>query len=585
MKGHEAILRQFLANGIDHMFGNPGTVEQGFLDALADVPEMRYVLTLQESIAVLCADGYARSVFGPALVQIHSAPGLGNAIGNLYQAYRGQAPLVVIGGDAGIKYQAMDAQMAADLVAMARPVTKWSAMVQHPSSLLRMVRRAIKIACTPPCGPVYLCLPEDILDAEIVEEIFPAHIPSFDTRPEAHQLEALVDMIRAAQNPIILAGDGVAWTSTVGVGNNRSDNNLGNFVRLAEHLGAKVYEADGGEINFPEDHPLNYGSTGHMFGSASLPLIQEADFCLVLGCYLLPEVFPHLGDIFSPDTLVVHVDTNPNNIAKNHRVDQSFVCNPAAFIEQMLELLESKPDPIFEAVAQQRQARLIAESPLHHSTVEDLYQCEPPLPSEQYDDHTTYMRSGYFIKTLAEKLPADHIIFDEALTNSPPVGRLLPGRVPGEKMMTRGGSLGTGFPGAIGAKLAHPEKTVVGFSGDGGSMYTIQCLWTAARHGVAAKFVVCQNRSYRLLQANITQFWKERGIEGREFPQSFDLSNPEISFDIIAHSFGVPGERVWRPDQVPAAVDRMLAHNGPYLINLVLEGDVNPELVGVHCGQ
>jgi benzoylformate decarboxylase len=195
------------------------------------------------------------------------------------------------------------------------------------------------------------------------------------------------------------------------------------------------------------------------------------------------------------------------------------------------------------------------------------------------------MRSGYFIKTLAEKLPADHIIFDEALTNSPPVGRLLPGRVPGEKMMTRGGSLGTGFPGAIGAKLAHPEKTVVGFSGDGGSMYTIQCLWTAARHGVAAKFVVCQNRSYRLLQANITQFWKERGIEGREFPQSFDLSNPEISFDTIAHSFGVPGERVWRPDQVPAAVDRMLAHNGPYLINLVLEGDVNPELVGVHCGQ
>jgi benzoylformate decarboxylase len=116
-------------------------------------------------------------------------------------------------------------------------------------------------------------------------------------------------------------------------------------------------------------------------------------------------------------------------------------------------------------------------------------------------------------------------------------------------------------------------------------MYTIQCLWTAARHGIGAKFVVCQNRSYRLLQANITQFWKERGIEGREFPLSFDLSNPEISFDIIAKSFGVPGERVWRPDQVPAAIDRMLAHDGPYLINLVLEGDVRPDLVGLHCGQ
>ena len=584
MKGHEAILRQFLANGIDHMFGNPGTVEQGFLDALADVPDMRYVLTLQESIAVLCADGYARSTFRPALVQIHSSPGLGNAIGNLYQAYRGQAPLVVIGGDAGIKYQAMDAQMAADLVAMARPVTKWSAMVQHPSSLLRMVRRAIKVACTPPCGPVYLCLPEDMLDAEVVEEIVPAHIPCFDTRPDPSQVEALLSKIRSAKRPIILAGDGVAWTSSKGLGNNRSVG-LDPLVKIAEQLGAKVYEADGGEINFPEDHPLNYGSTGHMFGSSSLPIIQETDFCLVLGCYLLPEVFPHLGDIFNPEATVVHVDTNPNNIAKNHRVDQSFVCRPAAFLEQLLNVLESNPDPVYDASAKERRELLIKNSPINNSNVEELYQVVPPRPSEDYDDKTVYMRSGYFIKTLADKLPADHIIFDEALTNSPPVGRLLPGRKPGDKMMTRGGSLGTGFPGAIGAKLAHPEKTVVGFSGDGGSMYTIQCLWTAARHGIAAKFIVCQNRSYRLLQANITQFWKERGIEGRDFPLSFDLSRPEVTFDNIAKSLGVAGERVWRPDQVSDAIERMLAHDGPYLINLVLEGDVRPDLVGVHCGQ
>ena len=159
------------------MFGNPGTVEQGFLDALERVPDLKYILTLQESIAVLCADGYARATKSPALVQIHSTPGLGNAIGNLYQAMRGQSPLVVIGGDAGIRYQAMDAQMAGDLVAMAEPVTKWSAMVVDPSSLLRMVRRAIKIAATPPCGPVYLCVPQDILDADISEAIYPTHIP------------------------------------------------------------------------------------------------------------------------------------------------------------------------------------------------------------------------------------------------------------------------------------------------------------------------------------------------------------------------------------------------------------------------
>jgi benzoylformate decarboxylase len=116
-------------------------------------------------------------------------------------------------------------------------------------------------------------------------------------------------------------------------------------------------------------------------------------------------------------------------------------------------------------------------------------------------------------------------------------------------------------------------------------MYTIQCLWTAARHNVAAKFVVCQNRSYKLLQANISKYWQERGITGRDFPTPFDLSKPEICFSEIANSFGVAAEKVVEPDQVEPAIARMLNHEGPYLINLVLEGDVHPELIGVKCGQ
>jgi benzoylformate decarboxylase len=122
--GHFAIIEQFLADGITHMFGNPGTVEQGFLDALREYPQMRYILTLQESVAVLMADGYARATQKTALVQLHSTPGVGNGIGALYQAKRGNSPLVVIGGDAGIKYAAMDAQMAGDLVSMTRPVIR-----------------------------------------------------------------------------------------------------------------------------------------------------------------------------------------------------------------------------------------------------------------------------------------------------------------------------------------------------------------------------------------------------------------------------------------------------------------------------
>ena len=135
------------------MFGNPGTTEQGLLDAVSDFPSLEYVLTLQETVAVAIADGYARATKRPTLVQLHSGVGLGNAIGMLYQARRGHSPLVAFTGDSGVRYDAMDAQMAARLVDMAEPVTKWATRVTDPSSLLRVMRRATKIASTPPMAP------------------------------------------------------------------------------------------------------------------------------------------------------------------------------------------------------------------------------------------------------------------------------------------------------------------------------------------------------------------------------------------------------------------------------------------------
>src|SRR5215211_8407495 len=171
--GRYAMLEQFVADGVEYMFGNPGTVEQGFLDALEDFPQLKYVFGLQETIAVGMADGYARATKKPTVVQLHSGVGLGNGIGMMYQAMRGHAPLVVIAGESGIRYDAMDAQMAADLVNMAKPVTKYATRVLDPSSVLRVLRRAIKIASTAPMGPVFVCCPADVLDAENDEPIFP----------------------------------------------------------------------------------------------------------------------------------------------------------------------------------------------------------------------------------------------------------------------------------------------------------------------------------------------------------------------------------------------------------------------------
>ncbi len=142
--GRFAVIEQFLADGMNVMFGNPGTVEQGFLDSLEQYPDFKYIMGLQETIAVAMGDGYARVTKKPTLVQLHSGVGLGNGIGMMYQAMRGHAPLVVIAGESGVQYDAMDAQMAADLVSMAKPVTKWATRVVDPNSVLRVLRRAIK---------------------------------------------------------------------------------------------------------------------------------------------------------------------------------------------------------------------------------------------------------------------------------------------------------------------------------------------------------------------------------------------------------------------------------------------------------
>jgi benzoylformate decarboxylase len=563
--GRFAILEQFLADGMTYMFGNPGTVEQGFLDALADYPDLRYVLTLQETIAVMVADGYARASQKPTLVQIHSTPGLGNAIGALYQAKRGHSPLVVIGGDAGIRYQAMDAQMAGDLVAMAEPVTKWATMVMDSASLLRIVRRAIKIAATLPMGPVYVCLPMDILDAPVVEKVVPTSLPSTRVAPEESLIREAGAMLAAAKHPMIFIGDGIAFSGA-----------QVELTRVAELLGAEVWEADAGEVNMSYTHPLYQGMTGHMFGYHSLPITSKGDVNLVCGTYILPEVFPELGPIFAAGSKTIHIDLNAYEIAKNHPVDIGMASDPKRTLALLAEMLPSLMSEEQQAAANARITALAQAKEQQRAS---------ELASDRAAQDAVPLRMSRFMQELAPHLPPDAILFDEALTNSSPISRYRPPTRTGQQFLTRGGSLGVGIPGAIGAKLANPDKTVIGFTGDGGSMYTIQALWTAARHNVDVKFVICNNSSYHLLQLNVDAYWQERRIPKHDFPLSFDLSNPPIHFADLARSLGVQALRVEKPWEIGPAIQEALAYPGPFLLDLVLEGDTHPERIGNTCGQ
>lgn len=565
--GRFAILEQSLADGIDHMFGNPGTVEQGFLDALAAYPQLKYILTLQESVAVLTADGYARATQRPTLVQLHSSPGIGNAVGALYQAKRGHSPLVVIGGDAGLRYMNMEAQMYGDLVAMMEPVTKWSTMVLEPANLLRVIRRAIKVAATPPMGPVYVCLPADVLDAPSVGEVRPTLIPSTRVAPSPEAVREMAQALAAAHRPVLFVGDGVAYSGA-----------QAELERVAELLGAEVWEADSGEVNMRYDHPLYQGMTGHMFGFASKPVMQKGDANLIVGTYVLPEVFPDLGDIFAANARVIHIDLNAYEIGKNHRVDIGVVADPKLTLAALADALESLQDATARAVAATRSEEIgKAKADKHAAAV---------LADSAARDATPLKMTRFMEGLVAQLPPADEvIIFDEGLTASPAITRYWQPQRTGQYFLTRGGSLGIGIPGAIGAKVANPDKTVIGFTGDGGSMYTIQALWTAARHNIAAKFVVCNNASYRLLQLNIDQYWKEQGVEKHDYPLSFDLSYPPLRFVDIARGMGVMGARVEAAGDVDAAIRQMLDHPGPFLLDVVLESDTHPERVGPTCGQ
>ncbi|CAN5721163.1 thiamine pyrophosphate-binding protein [soil metagenome] len=553
--GRYALIEQLIADGMDTMFGNPGTVEQGFLDSLEEFPDFRYILTLQETIAVAMGDAHARITKRPTVVQLHSGVGLGNGIGMMYQAMRGHAPLVVIAGESGIRYDATDAQMAADLVSMAKPVTKWATRVVDPDSLLRVLRRAVKIAATPPMGPVFVCLPADVLDAPSHEEVRPSDIPSTRVLPAQADIARAAGMLAGAARPIVIMGDGVAYS--------RAQDEL---ARVAEMLGAEVWGADNSEVNLPYDHPLYRGSLGHMFGAASSRITLESDAILIVGTYVFPEVFPLLEGVFAPDARIVHVDLDAYEIGKNHRVDLGLVSDPKLTLAALADELETR---LGEADRDAARRRLEAAAEASRAARERQLEHDRGVRDE------TPLRASRFMEELARHLPDDAIVFDEALTVSPDVTRYLVPRLPDHFFQTRGGSLGVGVPGALGIKLAHPEKTVIGFSGDGGSMYTIQALWTAAHHEIDAKFVICNNQSYMLLKLNILQYWREQaGVEVHEFPKSFDLHSPVIDFAALAESMGVRAMRVDHPDQVEEAVRAMLEHPGPFLIDLVISSEV-----------
>lgn len=552
--GHRKLLEQLHADGVEYMFGNPGSSEEGLLDEVGRFPEIKYIQGLQEAAIVAVADGYAQATQKPAVVQLHSGVGLGNGTSGLYHALRKQTPMLVMSGEAGVAMDAMEAHMALDLVGFVRPVTKYAIRATHPGSLLRLVRRCLKVAATPPWGPVFLGIPQDILDQPNDEPVVPTLVPETRVVPEPALLARCAEIVQGATNPIILMGDGVAHS--------QAEKEL---AQLAEVLGAKVYGLMVSEVCIPWTHPLYCGTTGHMFGEGSQEKVKDADVVIVSGTYVFPEVFPLLESPFRPDARVVHIDLDPYAIAKNHPVDLGLVSDPKVTMRALADALTDRMTAEQKAAAETRSAKIGTENAAKRAR---------ELEADRSRRTAVPLYMSAFAEELAQQLPKDAIVYDESLTHLPELNRWLPPHLPGAFFQTPGGTLGVGIPGAVGAKLAHPARTVIGFTGDGGGMFTLQAMWTAAHYRIGAKFVVCNNHSYRLLKQNLVDYWGDMGVDPESFPAPFDIVEPDLDFVSLAKGMGVPGQRVAQPQEIAPAIKAMLAHEGPYLIELVLEGNV-----------
>ncbi len=548
----QAMIEQLLAEGVRYVFGNPGTTEQPFMDLLQDYPQLEFILALQESVAVGMADAHARATGRPAFVELHAAPGLGNAMGLLYNVWKGGTPLVVYAGQQDSRALLQEPLLAGDLVGLARPFTKWAVEVTHGADVPFALRRAFKVAMEPPRGPVFLSIPMNVLDQPAPDAVAPATTIPTRVGPDPDAVAQAAALLAGAEAPAIVCGDGVAVAGA-----------QAEVARLAELAGAPIFTAVASEVVVDTRHPLFLGA----FPVASIPRLREAlahvDVLLVVGAAVFTQLVPEPEPLVPESVRLIHVHLNPWELGKNYRTDVAMLADPKRALAELAAALERTQTPAQREAAR---ARVAAVEARRRRAAEALQQ-----ELARVRDRTP-IAPLRLMQELADALPPGACVYDESVTASEALAHCLPVHEPGSYLRARGGGLGLGMPGTIGLKLARPDRPVVGVVADGAAMYTIQALWTAAHHKVPVTWVICNNRSYRILKLNMLQYLGEAAA-GRRFV-AMDLTDPDLDFARIAASFGVPGERVEQPDQLGPALRRAFAAGGPALVDVVIDGTV-----------
>jgi benzoylformate decarboxylase len=552
--GRHAFLEVLRQEGVEYIFGNPGTTELPLMDALVDRPDIQYILALQEAAAVGMADGYAQASGKVSVLNLHVSPGLGNALGVLYDSWRMKTPLLVTAGQQDQRYQLSEPVLWSELIPLMRMYAKWTWEPRSIKDLVTATRRALKVAMTPPTGIVFLSLPMDILYGQGETELWTTPSTPSRLRADRAALEQAATLLLEAKNPIMVVGDDIGASDA-----------LAEAATVAELLGARVFaDTFPGRTDFPSDHPLYQGILVRS-QPAVRAILEQADLMFALGAEVFPFSLPSEVEPVPPNLTIVHMHSDPWEVGKNYPARVGIIGDLKASLPELAQIMREK-----QTRGQQEEARRRAENAAQAK--QRAYESLKSLAQEVAD--RLPIAAAVLMQTIADTVPAETIIVDESITSGATLRDFLIRRTADSFYGMRGGGLGWGLPATIGVKLAQPDRPVLGIIGDGSTLYVNQALWTAAHYRIPVVWLICNNAQYMILKRRLHAYG---GAAAKaETYIGLDMVNPEIDFLALARAMGVHGVRADTADTISKALREAISRDGPTLIDVPIERSIKP---------
>jgi len=547
--GRSAFLALLKDEGITHLFGNPGTTELPIMHALKDHPDLTYVMAMQESLVVAIADGFSRASGRLVACNVHVAPGLGNAMGSLYNASFTGTPMILTAGQQEQGHGLTEPLLYGPLVRMAEPLVKWAVEVTRLEDLPRIVRRAAKIATTPPTGPVFISLPGDILNAEAGIELGRSTRVDTRVRPSDEALAALTARILKAERPVIIAGDEIV-----------KSNALQEAARLAETLGCPAFQQSAPYgAHFLSESPCFMGALSRAQQQVR-EVLSPFDLMIVLGSDPLRMSVHSEVDPMPEGLAIVQIGLVEWDLAKNYGAEIALKADVGESLRVLIPALTAAGGTALEARAKRGIAALAANN-WTARRAHLLAQISKAADRSPIDP-------DYLTLQLVEAMPDRAILVDEGLTSSRQTLSLRPHRDRFGYHALASGGIGWGLPASVGVSLANPDRPVVCFSGDGSAMYSIQALWTAAHHKLPLNVVIANNGGYRIIKQRLLAF------HGDDHYVGMDFVDPPVDFAALARSLGLEAMRISEPRELSATLSSAFSRPGAKLIEVMVDGSL-----------